>query len=104
MVLSSGAAGARSYSQKVIILVATGNTDESSLALAQAQIAAGSGIRIYTVGVGSTANASLLSTIADTTGGKYYSVDTGESDYDETMEDIFREVSLYRVPSQLISN
>jgi len=76
-----------SYTSAVIVLLTDGENNESPDPLALAQQAADRGVRIYTVGIGSTEGATLhingftirsrldeqtLQQIADITGGKYY--------------------------------
>ncbi|NMB47871.1 DUF4215 domain-containing protein, partial [Candidatus Kuenenbacteria bacterium] len=57
-------------------------------ALAKAAEAAAAGIKIFTVGLGSDINATMLQSIADSTGGKYYSSPTAQE-----LEDIFSEIA-----------
>ncbi|HOZ36584.1 MAG TPA: DUF4215 domain-containing protein, partial [bacterium] len=57
-------------------------------ALSKAAEAAASGIKIFTIGLGTDINTAMLQAIADSTGGKYYSSPTAQE-----LEDIFSEIA-----------
>jgi len=66
----------------VVILLTDGYNNfawEDTLALAQAGRAKANNITIYTIGLGAGADATLLTTIAQTTGGTYFPAPTAES-------------------------
>jgi Ca-activated chloride channel family protein len=75
------------YTSSMIVLLSDGENNENPDPVVAADLAADLGVRIYTIGIGSTSGAlinvdgftiqsqldeSLLQSIADTTGGKYY--------------------------------
>jgi len=81
------------YSSAVIVLLTDGENNQSPDPLAATDLAADLGVRIYTVGIGSTAGATItvegftvhsalnepiLQYIADTTGGAYYNAGSAE--------------------------
>lgn len=61
---------ARADARKAIILLTNGTDLNNPIPMAEA--AAAAGIKIFTIGLGSEINSTMLQTIASTTGGKYY--------------------------------
>lgn len=91
-----------------ILLLITDGEDLGNSALAQAKRLKSAGIRIYTMGVGteegtqitdpatgrtavSKLDAAALQRIAETAGGKYYSLSTGQGDPDLILRNIYTE-------------
>src|SRR3989441_10272704 len=73
--------GIRSHAWAVILLTDGQNNFpwQDTLALAQAARAKANNITIFTIGLGASADAPLLTTIAQTTGGTYYAAPTADS-------------------------
>ena len=62
---------------RVAILLADGEQNYGSNPITQAQLAANNNLTIYTIGLGSAINPTMLGQIASITGGKYYSAGSG---------------------------
>ena len=82
--------------QKFIILLTDGEFNEpsnaNSAALAQADIAADKGYKIFTIGLGSGVNPSILGQIANRTGGSYYFAANATA-LDSIYDDIFQVIT-----------
>jgi len=99
---------ARVQSGKMIILLtdglaninAAGQWDYAGAidhALAQAQVAASQGIRVYAVSVGAAADQTLMQQIADIGNGKHLHASGSISDYSLALKNIFQELANRRV-------
>ncbi len=68
-------------SEKIIVLLTDGNHDSKSASYDENEVvkAAAAGYKIYTIGLGESADVELLKQIADDTGGKYYPADNADS-------------------------
>ena len=105
------------YTSAVIVLLTDGENNQAPDPLAATDLAADLGVRIYTVGIGSTAGATItvegftvhsqlnepmLQYIADTTGGAYYNAGSAE-DLRRIYNDLEPKLSIKREEMEITS-
>ena len=105
------------YTSAVIVLLTDGENNQSPDPLAATDLAADLGVRIYTVGIGSAAGATItvegftvhsqlnepiLQYIADTTGGEYYNAGSAE-DLRRIYNDLEPKLSIKREEMEITS-
>ena len=105
------------YTSAVIVMLTDGENNQSPDPLAATDLAADLGVRIYTVGIGSTAGATItvegftvhsqlnepiLQYIADTTGGEYYNAGSAE-DLRRIYNDLEPKLSIKREEMEITS-
>jgi len=105
------------YTSAVIVLLTDGENNQSPDPIAATDLAADLGVRIYTVGIGSTAGATItvegftvhsqlnepiLQYIADTTGGEYYNAGSAE-DLRRIYNDLEPKLSIKREEMEITS-
>jgi hypothetical protein len=82
----------RSNASHIEVLLSDGNNNRGTDPVLQAKNASNNSIRIFTIGLGNDTNVTLMKTIANTTGGKYYYA-PNSSDLDDVYQQIVKEIT-----------
>jgi hypothetical protein len=82
----------RSNASHIVVLLSDGNNNRGSDPVLQAKNASNNSIKIFTIGLGNDTNVTLMKTIANTTGGKYYYA-PNSSDLEEVYQQIVKEIT-----------